>query len=163
MSDFIAPAEVISVARRGMISGNDCVVDAKVADTDMPAGVLVSAGANQYGCKLPAAAADVTTKALGVTTYLALREPNTSNEYLATDVVNFLKNGEVWGIVEGAVTEGNAVYARISSSANGTQLGAFRADADTISTVDHATLVPNAKFKTTTTGAGVAKIGVVFT
>lgn len=160
MADFITAAETISVARRGMTSG-ECQIDARVADAALPAGVLVSKGTGDNTCKVPAAAADVTQGRLGISTYLAMREPAASGvvEYAAADLVNFVKDGEVYVIVESSgCTAGLQPFARITASGGNTQLGAFRADADTAT----ATAVPNATFKDTLAGAGVARVGVKF-
>lgn len=159
MADFIVPQEQISSARRGMMAG-ECQVDAGSADAAMPAGVLVCQGAKDRSVKLPAASGDLAqNKIRGIAIYLALREPylTDTNEYHQYDTVNYVTRGDVYGIVEGAVSAGGQVFARITASGGNTQLGAFRADADT----GNAVAVPNASFKSTTTGAGVARIGLL--
>lgn len=92
---------------------------------------------------------------LGVALYDAAtvessRPLNTLGEYLDGATVGVLRVGAVWVDTEDACLEGTAVYVRIASGAGGSQLGAFRSDADTASAV----LVPNARWGRNSLAAG---------
>lgn len=68
------------------------------------------------------------------------------------------KQGKIWVIVEDAVIAGGAVYCRFLANGALTQLGAFRSNADTVSTVDHAFLIPNAQYYSSASAGGYAQI-----
>jgi hypothetical protein len=63
-------------------------------------------------------------------------------DYVDGDQVPMVEQGGIWVFTEEAVVDGDPVYVRIASGAGGSQIGAFRNDADTASCV----LVPDARF-----------------
>lgn len=75
-------------------------------------------------------------------------------DYVDSEMVSVLDGGAIWGYVEEAVVEGDPVYVRIASGSGGSQLGAFRNDADTATAV----LVVGARFKRNAAALGPAKI-----
>jgi hypothetical protein len=103
-------------------------------------------------CAGPTQATDVTARFRGITLRDETRKNGTG--YESGDPVVLLRRGLVWVEVEGAVTEDGDVYCRHTANGGNTVLGKFRADADTT----NAALVPSAKFRSTTAGAGLALI-----
>jgi hypothetical protein len=73
-------------------------------------------------------------------------------DYADGETVPCLYKGDIAVVTETAVVDRGAVYCRVAASANGTELGAFRADDDGGSAV----LVPNARFVRDAAEAGVA-------
>ena len=71
-------------------------------------------------------------------------------------MMSLVHSGDMLVEVEEAVTAGDPVFFRHTAGAGGSTLGIFRNDADTAS----ADQVTGAKFKSTTTGAGLAVIGL---
>ncbi len=67
-----------------------------------------------------------------------------------------LRKGWIWIQVEGAVTKGAPVFVRTAANGGNTTLGIARADADS----GNAAQVPNARFDSTTAGAGLAIVEV---
>jgi hypothetical protein len=104
-------------------------------------------------CANPAATADVTARGRGI----ALRDETRKNTqgYVTDDQVVYLRKGRVIVAVEAAVTQDAAVFVRFAAG-TGTQLGAFRGDADTATAV----ALPGAIFKTSTAGAGLAIVEI---
>lgn len=117
-------------------------------------GLAVVRAADQT-VKLPAAAGDVTNSFEGFTVRQEYREANPQG-YSNLEPVPVMRRGYIWVEVEGAVTEEGAVYVRTAASGPNTQLGAVRGDADSA----NATLIPGAKFVTSTTAAGFAIVEV---
>lgn len=71
--------------------------------------------------------------------------------------VAVLEDGEIWVNVEEAVTPASLVYVRITESSGGAaDQGKFRASAD----AGKAVIAFGFKYKTSTTGAGLAKLAV---
>jgi hypothetical protein len=103
----------------------------------LPFGVGVcAAGTGSNKCRLPRVIADVNTGLfLGITCAETAREPSSSStpggykSGASRDVVSIAEMGHVWVAVEGTVTEGQQLFCRYAAG-TGTQLGAFRADAD---------------------------------
>lgn len=117
-------------------------------------GLAVVRAADQT-VKLPTVTGDVTNAFEGFSVRQEYREAN-SQGYSNLEPVSVLRRGYIWVEVEGAVTEEGAVYARTAANGGNTQLGAIRGDADSA----NATLIPNAKFVTSTTAAGLAIVEV---
>ncbi len=105
--------------------------------------------------KVATAGADITNAFEGFAVRQEVRETNGAG-YSDKDPIPVLRRGYIWVAVEGAVTEEGAVFVRTAASGANTTIGAARADADSAS----ATVVPNAKFVTSTTGAGYAIVEV---
>lgn len=99
-------------------------------------------------CRLPRVSTDVTAGFLGTAMSETSQEfdQNGHSDGAAVPLVN---RGRVYVISESAVSENGAVYCRYASGSGGTQLGAYRGDADTST----AALVPRARFGRATTGA----------
>lgn len=74
--------------------------------------------------------------------------------YHRNSMVNVLRKGYIYVLVEDAVTQGGGVYVRYAAGAGGTQLGACRS-ADPGS---EAALLPGARYET---GAGAGELAVV--
>lgn len=120
----------------------------------MPYGILAAAniGADDRLIKLPAASGDVAHPA-GIVVRTGAIESTRDNlapGYQAGDPVNLMRQGRIWVTPETAVTKDGAVYARITVSGGSIQLGALRGDTDS----GNATLVPGARWKSTTTAYG---------
>jgi hypothetical protein len=140
-----------AIGREGLIADNSFRdVLSRVAETDLPAGRVVTKGTDEKEAKLPAAAADITGKdVLGITVFDASREPHTAtDEYEATDVIPVLRRGRIWMVAEDAVTEGDDVYVR-HVAAGAEELGRVRSDADGTD----AAILPGSTFRTSTSGA----------
>jgi hypothetical protein len=131
------------------------VVTRRIVGGNISYGVAVARASDQ-SVRLVAAAADITTNFAGIVVRQEYREPNDGLGYSVNVPAPILRKGYIWVGVEGAVTEEAPVYARVTASGGNTVLGAFRADADTA----NAALVPNARFITSTTAAGLAIVEV---
>lgn len=132
------------------------------ADTPVAPGRLlvrsttVAAAADQ-SARLPASAGDVTNHTQGISLYDVTKPPG---RYGATLVngqrvpapMPCLRKGRVWVIPEAAVTQDGAVYARITVHGGLDQLGAFRGDGDNVAGTDTATLVPGARWCSSSAG-----------
>jgi hypothetical protein len=73
--------------------------------------------------------------------------------------IDVLVQGEIWVETEVAVAPGDPVYFRIASGTE-TVVGKFLKTADTISTVDKAVLISQARWISSTTAAGIAKLQI---
>lgn len=105
--------------------------------------------------KLPTTGTEVTATGEG----FALRDPTkeySSAGYDNGDLVPVMRSGYVWVETEGAVTEEGAVYARHTANGGNTTLGKTRGDTDS----GNAAAVPNARFISSTAGAGMALVEV---
>lgn len=122
----------------------------------LPFGVGVAQGTADNECKLPAATG---FKFKGITLHTHRVDTATlagAGAIAAGESGPLITQGEVWVPVEGAVTAGNQAFCRFSANGGNTQLGAFRADADTA----HADAVAGSVFRTSTTGAGLALLAI---
>lgn len=103
-------------------------------------------------CRLPRVSGDIAAGIfLGITCLSTNREPNSGLGYANLSAVPILELGNIWVNVEGTVTEGQQLFCRYASGAGGSQLGAFRADADSST----AAAVPGLHSKHARTGAGL--------
>lgn len=73
--------------------------------------------------------------------------------FLDGATVTVRRVGSVWVVTEDACSEGGAVYCRIASGA-GSQLGAFRSDADTAAAI----LIPGARYECNSGVGGLNKV-----
>jgi hypothetical protein len=135
----------------------------KIATSAVPFGVGVVKRASPADtveqCGVPTATADVTARPRGIALIDQTRKgPQAGNAggYESGDIVSYLKQGRIWVAVEGAVSQDSSAFCRFASGAGGTQLGAWRADADT----GTAVAFPTAVFRTSTSGAGFAIVEV---
>ena len=112
--------------------GENDVVSAVNNTQAVPFGVAMVQGTLDNECHLPASAGDL-AKTLGVSVLVQTKE-----QALVTSIVNYpvgsdvsiLRKGRVWVQVEEAVVAFSPVFVRFAAG-SGTQLGAFRASADT--------------------------------
>jgi hypothetical protein len=98
--------------------------------------------------KLPASAADITNKSLGVIVADQARAQNPavgSAQYPQYSVAPAGRKGRYWVVSESAVVDGAHVYARFQTGDNGTIVGSYGGILDT-SVVGNA-LVPNAVWR----------------
>lgn len=120
----------------------------------LPFGRLVSlSGTAGLEAKLPAASADVTATALGVTVF-SHDQVNGQGGYPVDAVANVLRKGTIYVLVEEAVNAEDPVFVRFAAGAGGTNLGAFRKSADTATAV----ALPGAKYLTSAAADGLALI-----
>lgn len=82
-----------------------------------------------YRCRLPRVAADVTAGFLGIAAFDST-EPYTAGGWQPGSIPRLVHRGHIWCVTEGAIAELAQMYCRFAAGAGGTQLGAFRADAD---------------------------------
>ncbi len=99
----------------------------------------------------------------GVLAGIVAHKQNRSQPALATtlgivqnEVASLVRNGRIWVVVEEAITVGDLVFVRHTAGGGGTQLGAWRNDADTAS----AQAVPEASWLKGSTGAGIALLQI---
>ena len=140
--------------RRGQIASLMAPTLGYLTAAAMPAGVFVCAGSTAQTCKVPTSEAEV-LQSLGVVVWSASElapTDTTTNDYPASTVVPVLDQGEIWAVCEEAMAVTDDVYVR--RGAGGTY-GAVRTDADTT-----ATLLPNVRVVTASSGAGVVKLRV---
>lgn len=120
----------------------------------LPFGIGLKTGANKGDAVVPPSGSG--DKIRGIAMFeqglnnigLAAASPATAG-ILDQVQFNMIERGRVWVISEEAVDVDSPVYCRYASGAGGTQLGAFRASADTST----AFLVKGARYLTKTTAA----------
>jgi len=115
--------------------------------------------------RLPASAGDVTNHTQGISLYDATKPPGRYGATLVNGsrvvaALPCLRKGRVWVLPEADVTQDGAVYARITVHGGLDQLGAFRGDGDTVSSVDTATLVPGARWCTSGTAGTPTQVEI---
>lgn len=104
-----------------------------------------TAGKVRNAAKLPAAAADVTKPgAMGITFLDSTREGG--DDYPAARPIGVIRRGRVWVLAESAVARWTHPFVRYAAGAGGTELGSFRANADTASAAEltHAIFLTDA-------------------
>lgn len=102
-------------------------------------------------CRLPRLATDVTS---GL--FLGVLAANTGNSpavggWPDESIPDILRMGHIYVLVEGTGTEGAPLFMRYAAGAGGSQLGAFRADADTSTAV----AIPGMRALETWTASGI--------
>jgi hypothetical protein len=85
-----------------------------------------------YRCRLPRVAADVSAGFLGIAGWDST-EQYALGGWQAGTIPKLLHRGHIWCVTEGAIAELAQMYCRFASGAGGSQLGAFRGDADSAS------------------------------
>lgn len=90
------------------------------------------AGTSELARKLPSAAGD---KIMGVTLHDHAHNPTNTDGILDDDMFSEIYQGSIYVVTEQAVTPADPVFVRYAAGAGGTQLGAFRKDADTATAV----------------------------
>lgn len=126
----------------------------KTAEEAMNFGVAVVQGTEDREVLLPSTGSQ---RCLGVTLRSNyFRDDGAATDVLATEPVNVLEQGEVYVLVEDAVSAGGAAYFRHTANGGNTELGRFRSDADS----SNADLLPNAHFKTSADAGGIAVLKI---
>jgi hypothetical protein len=85
-----------------------------------------------YRCRLPRVSADVTAGFLAIAAWDS-SEPYAVGGWQPGSLPKLLHKGHIWCVTEGAIGELAQMYCRFAAGAGGSQLGAFRADADSAS------------------------------
>lgn len=128
----------------------------RMAEVAINPGLFVCQGTRDEQCKLPTSSAEV-AKGIGIARSNVSRDtafPSSGATYPIGDVVSAVSRGQVWVLVEEAVTPMSAVYVRYDTGSGGSQKGAFRASADTST----AAAVTGARYLTT---AGIGALALV--
>jgi hypothetical protein len=134
----------------------------RVLDVDAPFGVFVAKGSVERDgesmrpgkCKLPTLTGD---QIIGVLVFEHQQASRTLSGVLALpagSVASIMRNGVIWVVCEKAVNEGDPVFVRHAANGGNTQLGAATDTDDSTFT----SLLANARFASTTTGAGLAQV-----
>lgn len=167
--------DISAVAYPGQLAdltGVRDILSALAVAAAIPYGVLGvhditnGAGFDKLAVKVPALATDITAlgSALGIVVADQARaqDPNVVlPTYPINSCVPLCRKGRVWVSSETANEDGDPVYARFLANGALTQLGALRNDADTTTgPVDHAALVPGARWRGKTTVAGYAVVAM---
>ena len=165
--------DIPAVAFPGQIADLSAVRDTLSAINVLaaiPFGVLAvhdtanGAGFDALACKVPDSAALITAlgSALGVVMADQARaqDPNVAVPTIPIkSAVSCGRKGRFWVLSETAVEDGDPVYVRFLANGALTQLGAFRNDADTTAgPVDHAALLPGARWRGKVAAPGYAVI-----
>jgi hypothetical protein len=154
-----------------VVGTTNCSVAAVLPnEISVPFGTFLTQDTNITGtgayniARLPNAAIDITTERLGLG--VSIHEQATENAlassgaaevgYRTQSTMSLLRKGLIWVQVEDAVVPGGEVFVRFVAGAGGTQLGAFRSDADTAS----AGALPNARYKSGASAGGLAQLDI---
>lgn len=118
-------------------------------------------GFDQLAAKAPSLTTDISVMGSPIGVVLAdqARAQNpavASAQYPINSAVPVLRKGRVWVSAETAMTDGANPFVRFAAGAGGSQLGAFRNDADTASAVQMSS--GQALVRGTTSGAGYSVI-----
>jgi len=157
MAQLTYPTDlVIGIAGQAADTGAiDVISRASEEAVAFPYGCAVVAGTDpDVQALLASGAADL----LGV----AMHSHAAENDIAAADSVldgrmfNVLRDGRIYVVVEEAVTPASTVFVRISAGGGGSQLGAFRASADTATALACA----GARYLTSAGIAGVAVLEI---
>jgi hypothetical protein len=147
----------ITAAIAGLLAGSLYNAEIASAKNDsggaIPFGIGLKTGPNKGDAVVPPSGAG--DKLRGISMFeqglnnigLASASPATAG-ILDQVEFNLVERGRVWVIAEEAVDVDSPVYCRYAAGAGGTQLGAFRASADTAT----AALVKGARYLSKTTG-----------
>lgn len=154
-------SQTMTVSVAGMLADgagapHDIVSRANIVD-DIPFGVAVADIAGDEGTiQLPASSG---AKICGIAQRSLTVEENAAsveNAYPAKSMCAVVKKGRVWVTVEKAVTVDDSVFVRHTANGGNTQKGAFRDDNDS----GNALQITNARFITSTSGAGLAVVEI---
>ena len=159
----MAVQTTFSVAQSGAFAGmlgdigdhyiRSCLNEEAVA---IPFGVLLKQGtADNQGLLYDTVGGLTLLGIVAHTHALSNRDLSNADGVAVDGTANVVRRGAVYVLVEDAVAAGDTVFAR-HTAGTGTQLGAFRSDADTAT----ADAIPGLQFLTSTTGAGVALVDV---
>jgi len=144
------PGEALAGTFASSLDNANEVIYRRATEAIPPGTLVVVTVDDENTCDLPDATGEVTGgRALGIA---LIDRQSTSTNYATGDMVRIAVSGEVWVAAEDAVTAGADAFVRFTDAA--TTLGTFRSDVDGTDAV----ALPNAKFSTTTAGAGLAKV-----
>jgi hypothetical protein len=145
------PGAALSGTFASSLDSANEVIYKRASEAIAPGRLVVIGAADDTECDLANATGEVTGgRALGVS---LIDRQSTSTNYAINDMVRIAVAGEVWVDVEEAVTAGGEAFVRFTD-AGALGLGAFRSDADTADAIG----LPNARYASTTAGAGIAKV-----
>jgi hypothetical protein len=127
--DYTQPEAVLGLVSEDFTKYTDTVVP----QTAVKVGKLLTAdktaGKVRNAAKLPAAAADVVRPgAMGVTFLDSMREGG--SDFPPNRPIGVIRRGRLWVLAESNVARWTHPFVRFASGAGGTELGGFRADAD---------------------------------
>lgn len=153
---------VPDTAVAGMLIGQGHMFVSRALDVDVPFGVFVAKGSVERDAtnlrpgraKLPTLTGD---QILGVVAFEQNKASRTLAGVLAlpaNEMASIVRQGVVWVVAEKAVNEGDPVFVRHAANGGNTQLGAATDTDDSTFT----SLLANARFAGTTTGAGLAPV-----
>ena len=80
--------------------------------------------------------------------------------YTSKRQIDFLTQGEIWVETEVAVAPGDGVFFRIAPKGDNTIVGKFNKTADAAAGTDTAVSIPRARWISSTTGAGLARLQI---
>ncbi len=159
MSQTTTPQINMTRGFNGMLADGPATKDVltgKAVKEALPLGrlVVVNTANGDGAVMLPTGTADITNLSVGVVIHTHSQESSLSGdpEYPINSAVPVLRKGRVLVSVEDAVAEGGQVFARHNTA----PFGKFRSDADTAT----ATLVPGARYRSSTVGAGLAVVEI---
>lgn len=121
-----------------------------------PGRLCVRGAGGDFTAALPTGAGSLGVNVMGVSLFthkaLAIAPSSSDNEVHEDEAeLPLLRRGRVWVIAEDAVDPStDSVFVRVSAGAGGSEIGAFRTDADTASAVALA----EARWLTSTSGTG---------
>jgi hypothetical protein len=148
-------SETMSAARAGMIANTEAatIISRTVADA---AGIgfgkvvqeAVADGSKDGQCTGDLDTADMDAfKFLGITIYDRSVRPETPNKFAQYESARIMRKGVIWVEVAGAVKAGEDVTVTLSTGVLGTA-----------SVASGVVAIPNARWESSTSGAGLAKL-----
>ena len=144
--DYAQPVAVLGLVTEDFTKYTDTVIP----QVEVKVGKLLTAdktaGKVRNAAKLPAAAAEITKPgAMGITFLDPTRE-GCCDEFPASRPIGVIRRGRLWVLAETAVARWTHPFVRFAAGPGGTELGSFRADADTASAAEltHAIFLTDA-------------------
>lgn len=157
LTERFAQNPAVSIAVGANLSA--ATITAHANGEPMPAGIAVTRGTPDAGCRLMV---DANSVVLGVTTFAhamfqGLRLPVEGDAlFPPNSEIGVLRDGEVWVRVEEAVTPASAVHVRHTPNGANQQRGAFRASVDSNTAVAWTA----ASYKSSAPAGGLARLSV---
>jgi hypothetical protein len=157
MGDLGVQVQETTATKALGLTVGQCEYMARLAEEALPVGRFVVQGTDDHETALPAAST-LTETGLGIVAEIAPREDGTTaGTFDSNEAVNIVTKGRVWVTVEDAVSAGQSAFVRFTADSDGAgdatrPVGNFRSDADT----DEAVELPESRFETSTSGAGLA-------
>lgn len=159
---FVHPGRVYTIVTSAPGTGTLVSANSQNAGgTDIELGVVVAEGsADDLAAIVDAATVDDDFAGIVVRGIDALvndfGEGGGTPNYGPDSAMSVLRRGECWVLVEDAVTKGGDVFVRTQNAGAGDPLGLMRSDADG----GDAIAMTNARFSSSTTGRGLAKVRI---